>query len=133
MTSREHQMNRAAIQYVLAAALLASSIAWTACSSADGKTKDPQAPPPPVAVSAVAATEQPIARFIRATGTLMAEEQAGGAAETAGREHAVRSDHRAGGAEREGVVRARAERVPADPVAARPAGRVAIGVRAASN
>src|SRR3982074_3541824 len=84
MTSREHQMNRAAIQYVLAAALLASSIAWTACSSADGKTKDPQAPPPPVAVSAVAATEQPIARFIRATGTLMAEEQADVAAETAG-------------------------------------------------
>ena len=37
-------------------------------------------PSPPVA-----ATEQPIARFIRATGTLMAEEQADVAAETAGR------------------------------------------------
>jgi len=78
-------MNRAAIQYTLAAAFLASSMAWTACSSADGKTKDPQAPPSAVAVSAVAATEQPIARFIRATGTLMAEEQADVAAETAGR------------------------------------------------
>ena len=33
----------------------------------------------------VAAVEQPIARFIRATGTLMAEEQADVAAETAGR------------------------------------------------
>ncbi len=35
--------------------------------------------------SAVAAVEQPIARFIRATGTLTAEEQADVAAETAGR------------------------------------------------
>ena len=57
-----------------------------ACSSADGKTSE-RAAPPVVAVSAtpVAATEQPIARFIRATGTLMAEEQADVAAETAGR------------------------------------------------
>jgi RND family efflux transporter MFP subunit len=77
-------MNRGAIRYTLAA-LLASSIAGTACSSADGKTKDSQAAPAPVAVSAVAATEQPIARFIHATGTLMAEEQADVAAETAGR------------------------------------------------
>jgi RND family efflux transporter MFP subunit len=38
-----------------------------------------------VQVSPVAATEQPIARFIRATGSLMAEEQADVAAETAGR------------------------------------------------
>ena len=38
-----------------------------------------------IAVAAVAAIEQPIARFIRATGTLMAEEQADVAAETAGR------------------------------------------------
>ena len=41
--------------------------------------------PPVVACRAVAAVEQPIARFIRATGTLMAEEQADVAAETAGR------------------------------------------------
>ena len=40
---------------------------------------------PVVAVAAAAAVEQPIARFIRATGTLMAEEQADVAAETAGR------------------------------------------------
>jgi RND family efflux transporter MFP subunit len=58
---------------------------WTACSSADGKTNDPQLAPPPLPVSAVAAAERPIARFIRATGTLMAEEQAAVAAETGGR------------------------------------------------
>jgi RND family efflux transporter MFP subunit len=78
-------MNRAVVHYLLGATLLASSIAWTACSSADGKTKDPQAAPAAVPVSAVAATEQPIARFIHATGTLMAEEQADVAAETGGR------------------------------------------------
>src|ERR1700730_1421978 len=78
-------MNRAAIQYTLAAALLATSIAGTACSSADGKTKDPQAAPRLVAWSGVAAPEHPIARFIHATGTLMAEEQADVAAETGGR------------------------------------------------
>ena len=38
-----------------------------------------------IAVAPVAATEQPIARFIRVTGTLTAEEQADVAAETAGR------------------------------------------------
>ena len=41
--------------------------------------------PPPIAVAPVAAIEQPIARFIRATGSLMAEEQADVAAEIAGR------------------------------------------------
>ena len=57
-----------------------------ACSAADGKTKD-QATAAPLAIAAtpVAAVEQPIARFIRASGTLMAEEQADVAAETAGR------------------------------------------------
>jgi membrane fusion protein (multidrug efflux system) len=57
-----------------------------ACSAADGKTKD-QAVNAPTALTAtpVAAVEQPVARFIRASGTLMAEEQADVAAETAGR------------------------------------------------
>ena len=41
--------------------------------------------PKPVAVSPVAAVEQPLARFIRATGSLTAEDQADVAAETAGR------------------------------------------------
>src|SRR2546423_1396023 len=68
------------------ALLLAAAALVSACSAGDAKTKDAAAAErPPVSVSAVAATEQPIARFIRATGTLMAEEQADVAAETAGR------------------------------------------------
>ena len=39
----------------------------------------------PVSVAPVVVTAQPIARYIRATGTLVAEEQADVAAETAGR------------------------------------------------
>ena len=71
----------------LAATLtLGTALLTGACSSADGKTRE-RAAPAAVVVSAapVAATEQPIARFIHATGTLMAEEQADVAAETAGR------------------------------------------------
>lgn len=71
---------------LLSAALILVSIAAGACSSGDAKTKDQStAPPAAVAVSAVVAAEQPIARFVRATGSLMAEEQADVAAEIAGR------------------------------------------------
>src|SRR5262245_24214291 len=57
-----------------------------ACSSGNAKTKDPvAAAPAAISVAPVAAVEQPVARFIRATGSLMAEEQADVAAETAGR------------------------------------------------
>ena len=59
-------------------------VAVSACSSGNAKTTDvPKAAA--VEVSAVAAIEQPIARFIRVTGSLTAEEQADVAAETAGR------------------------------------------------
>jgi RND family efflux transporter MFP subunit len=77
-------MNRPLV-HALPAALLLASLAATACSSGDAKGKDQPTASAAIAVSAVAATEQPIARFIRATGTLMAEEQADVAAETAGR------------------------------------------------
>ena len=56
-----------------------------ACSTGDAKSKDTAAAQVAVAVSPVAAIQQPIARFIRVTGTLTAEEQADVAAETAGR------------------------------------------------
>jgi len=71
----------------LAWSLLASAVvAAAACSAADGKTKDQTAAATAaVSVAPAAAVEQPITRFIRATGTLMAEEQADVAAETAGR------------------------------------------------
>jgi RND family efflux transporter MFP subunit len=77
-------MSRRSVHPLLATVVLASLVSC-ACSSGDAKGKDQPAAPAPIAVSAVAATEQPIARFVRATGTLMAEEQADVAAETAGR------------------------------------------------
>src|SRR5207249_7342011 len=71
---------------VVAALLVTAPLAAGACSSADGKTKDQPSPAAAaIAVAPATAIEQPIARFIRATGTLMAEEQADVAAETAGR------------------------------------------------
>lgn len=69
-------------------ALILSTIfplALSACSAGDAKTKDQTATGPRYDVTAATAVERPIARFIRATGTLMAEEQAEVAAETAGR------------------------------------------------
>ncbi len=65
-------------------ALLAGALVWTSCSAANGKAAEP-ATAAPIAVAATAAIEQPAMRFIRATGSLMAEDQAGVAAETAGR------------------------------------------------
>ena len=67
--------------------LLAAVSVWPACGSADGKAADPPgaAPRSAVAVAATPAVAQPITRFIRATGSLMAEEQAEVAAEIAGR------------------------------------------------
>jgi multidrug efflux pump subunit AcrA (membrane-fusion protein) len=56
-----------------------------ACSTGAAKGNDTPAPAPIVAVSAAAAVQQDIARYIRVTGTLNAEEQASVAAETAGR------------------------------------------------
>ncbi len=69
----------------LASVLMLAALAG-ACSAGDAKTKDAAtAAPPTVSVAPVAAVQQPIARFIRATGSLTAEEQADVAAEIAGR------------------------------------------------
>lgn len=66
--------------------LVASAWCAAACSTADGKTPDAApAERPAIAVAAAAVTEQPLTRFIRATGTLLPEEQADVAAEVAGR------------------------------------------------
>ena len=72
-----------AVVFVLVTTL--SSLVGAACSTANGKTEDRQPAALAVSVSPVAVTEQPIARFIRVTGTLTAEEQADVAAETSGR------------------------------------------------
>jgi membrane fusion protein (multidrug efflux system) len=79
-------MNRFRNNHFVASALLvAAPLVAVACSTGDAKTKDQPAAVRAVSVAPIAATEQPIARFIRATGTLMAEEQADVAAETPGR------------------------------------------------
>src|SRR5471032_799789 len=68
------------VTVALAAAALSSG-----CTAA-GKTSDhAPAAVPAVSISAIAAVEKPLARFIRATGSLTAEDQAGVAAETPGR------------------------------------------------
>jgi membrane fusion protein, multidrug efflux system len=78
-------MSRALIRSASFILLTALAVVSTACSAGDARTTDRAAAPLAVAVSPVAAVEQPIARFIRVTGTLTAEERADVAAETAGR------------------------------------------------
>jgi membrane fusion protein (multidrug efflux system) len=78
-------MNRGTTRSLVIASIAAAALASGACSASDAKATERTAAPPVVAVSAAAAIERPIARFIRATGSLMAEEQADVAAETAGR------------------------------------------------
>jgi len=67
-------------------ASLATLLALVAAGcNAAGKAADRPAAQTAVAVSPVAAIEQPISRFIRTTGSLTAEDQAGVSAEVAGR------------------------------------------------
>jgi membrane fusion protein (multidrug efflux system) len=77
-------MSRAFVRFTLSSLLLMGTLVGTACT-ADGKTKDREAASAAIAVTPVAAIEQPIARFIRVTGSLTAEERSDVAAETAGR------------------------------------------------
>jgi membrane fusion protein (multidrug efflux system) len=78
-------MNRGTTHSLVLALLAGATLISGACSSGAAKGKDQASAPVVVPAGAVAATERPIARFIRATGSLMAEEQADVAAETAGR------------------------------------------------
>jgi RND family efflux transporter MFP subunit len=78
-------MNRARLTLFGVALLATTPLVWSACSAGDAKTKESATTPKAVSIVAAAAEEQPIARFIRATGSLTAEEQADVAAETAGR------------------------------------------------
>jgi len=77
-------MTRGHSHSLLAALLLAAPLTSMACRASEVKAGAPVAAPA-VAVAPVAAVEQPLARFIRASGTLMAEEEADVAAETGGR------------------------------------------------
>jgi len=78
-------MNRVTTRHLLFALATAAPLLAGACSAGDAKTKDAASVPVAISVAPTAAVERPIARFIRATGTLMAEEQADVAAETPGR------------------------------------------------
>ena len=73
------------IPFHAAAAVLPALLLAAGCSAGNAKTKDQPAAAPLVVIAPVAAVERPLARFIRATGSLMADEQADVAAETAGR------------------------------------------------
>ena len=69
---------------VAAVALLCTTPLAAACSRT-GADADPSAEAAEVGVAAVTAAEQPVARFIRVSGTLTAQDQAEVAAEIAGR------------------------------------------------
>ncbi len=79
-------MNRPVVIAAASFAVIGAAILLPACTGADGKTGDvAQQSAPVISVAAEAAVERPVTRFIRATGSLMAEEQADVAAEIAGR------------------------------------------------
>jgi RND family efflux transporter MFP subunit len=78
-------MNRVRRNLLLAALLAAAPLIWSACSAGDAKARESAVAPKTVSIAAAVAEEQPISRFIRATGSLTAEEQSDVAAETAGR------------------------------------------------
>jgi multidrug efflux pump subunit AcrA (membrane-fusion protein) len=77
-------MNRVA-SALPASLLLLTAVAATGCGTVNGKAAGNPTESPAIAVSPVAAVEEPLARFVRATGSLTAEDQADVAAETAGR------------------------------------------------
>jgi RND family efflux transporter MFP subunit len=78
-------MNRLTTRHLLFVLATAAPLLAGACSAGDAKTKDAASVPVAIPVAPATAVERPIARFIRATGTLTAEEQADVAAETPGR------------------------------------------------
>jgi multidrug efflux pump subunit AcrA (membrane-fusion protein) len=78
-------MNRLVVPGILAVSLAGATL-FAGCTTATGKSIDqPAVGVAAISTSPVAAVERPITRFIRATGSLMAEDQADVAAEIAGR------------------------------------------------
>jgi RND family efflux transporter MFP subunit len=78
-------MNRFKRSHLLLAIVSVLPLASVACSAGDAKSKDNPTAAAAIEAAAVTSAERPLARFIRATGSLTAEEQADVAAETAGR------------------------------------------------
>lgn len=69
----------------LSVLIFAAGLAATGCSGGTAEAEKASADAVSVSVSTIAAVEQPIKRFIRVSGTLMAQEDAQVAAEVAGR------------------------------------------------
>ena len=81
----EAGMKTGTIARTVAVLALAVGLTSVACGSAKGESSAKAAAPAATTVSVAAATEQPITRFLKVTGTLAAEEQAEVAAEIQGR------------------------------------------------
>src|SRR6516164_5416140 len=80
-------MNRLVNAIILTAGVCTGGLVISACNAADprAQAKTEPAITQPIQVAPVAAVEQPISRFVRATGSLTAQEQAEVAAEIGGR------------------------------------------------
>src|SRR5262245_57651852 len=79
-------MNRRIVNPGMSALVAFTALGLAACSTGNAKATDGQgAAAGVVTITSAAAVEQPIARFIRATGTLVGQARADVAAETAGR------------------------------------------------
>jgi RND family efflux transporter MFP subunit len=80
-------MHRSRIHMIGAggAALLAGAVLAAACSTQAKGTDPSAAAPPPVQISVTPVVKKPLDRFLRVTGSLMADEQAEVSAETPGR------------------------------------------------
>jgi RND family efflux transporter MFP subunit len=81
----ESETKTAAVAGTVAVLALAIGLTSAACGTAKGESAAKTAAPAAISVSVAAATEQPITRFLRVTGTLAAEEEAEVAAEVQGR------------------------------------------------
>jgi RND family efflux transporter MFP subunit len=104
----------------------------SACGTATGESESNDAAPAAMTVSVAAATEQPITRFLRVTGTLAAQEEAEVAAEIQGRVIATpveRGTRVADGADliRISPAEAQAQAVEAEANAAQLEGRLGLG------
>jgi RND family efflux transporter MFP subunit len=124
----------AAARTVAVLALLAGLT--SACGTAKGESAATNSEPAAVSVSVVAATEQPIMRYLKVTGTLAAEEEAEVAAEVQGRVIATPVERGTRVAEGADLIRispaeAQAQATEAEANAAQLEGRLGLGDGAA--
>jgi RND family efflux transporter MFP subunit len=121
----------AAIARTVAVLALVAGLA-SGCGTAKGESAEKTETAKPLAVSVAAATEQPIARFLKLTGTLAAEEEAEVAAEIQGRVIATPVERGSRVAEGSDLIRvspaeAQAQAAEAEANAAQLEGRLGLG------